>query len=172
MATCELNFPPFSYFIKRKGTIMTRILFAALVIPALVVVTTVAAEKADKKGPDLSKVTCPVSGKAVKADATAKHNDGDVYFCCGKCCAAFAKDATKWATKANGQLVATGQAKQKGCPISGKATKDGTEVTVAGAEVKFCCNGCKGKVNKAKGDAQLDLVFSDKAFKKAFAVGK
>ena len=34
-------------------------------------------------------------------------------------------------------------------------------------KVYFCCDNCKGKVEKAKDDEKLELVFSDKAFEKA-----
>ena len=124
-----------------------------------------AAEKAD-----LSKVTCPVSGKAVNPDATVDYKGGEVYFCCENCPKAFAKDTAKFATKANHQLIMTGQAAQAKCPISGKKTKDTSALDVAGVSVVFCCDSCKGKVDKAEGDAQLDLVFGDKAFGKAFVV--
>jgi hypothetical protein len=42
-----------------------------------------------------------------------------------------------------------------------------TEMTVAGAKVQFCCEKCQANVEKAKGDDQLELVFSEDAFKKA-----
>ena len=116
----------------------------------------------------LDGVKCIVAGdKAAKADKSADYKGGKVYFCCGNCPKAFAKDEKKFATKANAQLVATGQAKQHKCPLSGQDLDKDTEITVGGAKVSFCCNMCKGKVEKAKGDEQLELVFSDKAFDKA-----
>ena len=69
---------------------------------------------------DLSKIKCVVSGKAINPDATAEYKGGHVYFCCEGCPGAFAKDTKKFAAKANHQLVATHQAKQIGCPMSGK----------------------------------------------------
>jgi hypothetical protein len=69
--------------------------------------------------------------------------------------------------------LATGQAKQAKCPLSGGDLKDGTEVTIHGAKVKFCCNNCKGKAEKATGDEQVNLVFGEDAFKKGgFKVSK
>ena len=82
-----------------------------------------------------------------------------------------AKQKEKFATKANLQLAQTGQAKQGKCPISGKGTKDATALDVAGVSVTFCCNNCRKKVDGAEGDDQLNLVFGDKAFDKAFSVG-
>ena len=115
---------------------------------------------------------CPVSGKPASADVTADYKGGKVSFCCGGCCAKFTKDSSKFATKANHQLVATKQAVQTGCPISGGKLNPETALEVCGVKVTFCCNGCKGKVAKAEGDAQAKMVFGNKAFKKGFKIAK
>jgi hypothetical protein len=116
----------------------------------------------------LDGIKCIVAGKNdAKADKTRDYKDGKVYFCCDNCPKAFDKDEKKFATKANTQLVATAQAKQGKCPLSGKDLDKSTEITVAGAKVQFCCNNCKGEVEKLKGDEQAEKVFSDEAFKKA-----
>ena len=120
---------------------------------------------------DTSNALCPVSGNAVDPEATASHNGGTIYFCCGKCPKAFASNTAKYATKANQQLAVTGQATQNNCPISGGKTKAATALAVGGIDVTFCCNKCRGKVNAATGDDQLNLVFGDDAFAKAFTVG-
>jgi YHS domain-containing protein len=120
----------------------------------------------------LEGILCPVSGKAVKAESSLDYKGGKVYFCCDKCPAAFEKDTANFATKANLQLVATGQAKQVKCPITGKDLNSETAIEVGGVKVAFCCNNCKGKVSKAEGDEQLNLVFGDAAFKKGFEVQK
>ncbi|RIK73797.1 MAG: hypothetical protein DCC68_24270 [Planctomycetota bacterium] len=146
-----------------------RSLLAVFVAVAVAVAASLNAE--DKKDP-LAGITCPVSGKQVKADAAVDYKGAKVYMCCPNCPKAFAKDTAKFAAKANAQLVATGQAKQVKCPISGGPTKEGTEVKVGATEVAFCCNKCQGKVAKAKGDEQLGLVFSDAAFAKGFEVKK
>ena len=115
-----------------------------------------------KPGPD---VKCPISGKAVNPDATADFNGGKVYFCCEKCPQAFAADTAKFAAKANHQLVQTGQLKQTACPLAGKPVNPATETNVQGVKVAFCCKNCQGKVAKAAGDEQLNLVFkSGKGF--------
>jgi YHS domain-containing protein len=136
-------------------------------VAALLAGTTVYADDVKLDG-----ILCPVSGKAVKAESSLDYKGGKVYFCCDKCPAAFEKDTAKFATKANLQLVATGQAKQVKCPIAGKDLNAATAIEVGGVKVAFCCNNCKGKVNKAEGDEQLNLVFSDEAFKKGFEVQK
>lgn len=116
---------------------------------------------------------CVVSGAPAKEDKTVKYKGGKVYFCCENCPKAFEKDVKKFATKANLQLVATGQAKQAKCPLSGGKLNAEKTCKVGGVEVQFCCEKCQGAVGKAEGDAQIELVFSDAAFEKAgFAVPK
>jgi len=112
-----------------------------------------------------SEPMCPVSGHACDPDATAAFEGGKVCFCCQKCVKAFEADSAKFAAKARQQLVTTGQFKQTGCPFSGGGVKDGTQLTVGGVEVGFCCNNCKGKVAKADGEEQVKMVFgSGKGF--------
>ena len=114
------------------------------------------------------KANCVVAkDKAAKEDKSVEYRGGKIYFCCGGCPEAFKKDKAKFSTRANMQLVSTGQAKQAKCPISGEALNADTKIKVGDAEVAFCCNNCKGKVEKATGDDQLALVYSDKAFDKA-----
>jgi len=122
---------------------------------------------ADEKKADLK---CPVSGAAAKTDNAVEHNGGKVYFCCMNCPKAFAKDTAKYAEKANAQLIASGQATQVKCPLSGGKINPEKTATVAGVEVKFCCEKCQGKVAAATGDEQAKLVFSDAAFKKGYEV--
>jgi YHS domain-containing protein len=122
---------------------------------------------ADEKKADLK---CPVSGKPALTEHAVDYNGGKVYFCCPNCPKAFEKDTAKYAEKANAQLVASGQAKQTKCPLTGKALNAEQKVTVAGVEVQFCCMNCKGKVAKADEAEQAKLVFADAAFKKGFEV--
>ena len=128
-------------------------------------------EKAEKKDP-LAAAKCPVSGKAVKADAFVEHNGGKVYFCCNNCPDAFKKDKDKFSVKVNHQMAITEEAKQVKCPLTGKDVNPDTGIDVGGSKVAFCCNNCKGKVAKATGDDQLKLVFAKDPFEKAFKVGK
>ena len=112
-------------------------------------------------------VLCPVSGKKA-AKVSVSHNGGDIYFCCKNCRKAFEQNKDKFSTKANQQLVVTGQASQQKCPISGGKIKEGTELEVGGLPVSFCCKNCRKKVDGASGDAQLALVFGDEAFQKGY----
>jgi hypothetical protein len=118
------------------------------------------------------KAMCPVSGKAADKAVAVAHNGGKVYLCCPGCPGAFKKNTAKYTAKANHQLVVTGQAKQVGCPISGGDVNADTTVELCGVKVGFCCNGCKGKAKKAKGDEQVAMLFGEKAFKNGYKVGK
>lgn len=115
---------------------------------------------------------CPVSGSKANKEQSVEYKKATVYFCCGKCKAAFDAKNEKHTMKANAQLVATKQYKQTGCPFSGADTKKDATVKVSGVKVGFCCNNCKGKVSEAKTEAQLAMVFSDKAFEKGFEAVK
>ena len=126
------------------------------------------ADKADSS----AKLTCPVSGDPVDKSVSSDFGGGKVCFCCAKCKAKFDADNAKFATKANLQLAASGQAKQTACPFSGGALKATTTVSVAGVDVQFCCDSCKAKVTAAKPDKQIEMIFDAKAFSKAFKVGK
>ena len=144
--------------------------FLALVALSVFVVTAIQADDAKKKG-----TACPVSGKAAKdiQGSSVEFNGGKVLFCCAGCPKAFAKNTAKFAAKANAQLVTTGQVKQGVCPITGRKLNAKQNLTVGGAKVVFCCPGCKGKVAKLEGAAQLNSVLGEKAFKKAkYAVAK
>ncbi len=147
----------------------TRLLIATICAIALSATLSLTAADKEEKDP-LAGIKCPVSGKAIKAASFVKHNGGKVYFCCDNCPKAFAKNTAKFTAKANQQLYATKQAKLVKCPIKGKKLNPKTAIDVAGTKVAFCCNGCKGKVSKATGADQLELVFGAKAFAKGFKV--
>ena len=130
----------------------------------------VSVDGADK--PQKGGLKCPVSGQPATKDHAVAYKDGQVYFCCDNCPKKFAADTAKYATKANAQLVVSGQYKQVKCPLSGEAVNPKSHLKVAGVTVEFCCNDCKGKVKEAKKDEKVNLVFSDDAFKKGFEKAK
>ncbi len=113
-------------------------------------------------------VVCPVSGQPVDPEAKAEYLGKDVYFCCQKCPNAFKSKTAKYELKARQQLAQTGQIVQVACPVSGKATTEGTELNVNGVEVAFCCKNCRKAVNKAEGDAQLKMLYGK--LKKGFTL--
>ena len=55
----------------------------------------------------------------------------------------------KYAALANLQLVATGQARQVACPLTGGKLNSQQVLKVSGVKVAFCCGGCPKKVAKA-----------------------
>ena len=151
-----------------KEILMKRRSLVALIAVAVFAGGLYAAEEIDLKD-----IKCVVNAKApAKADNGVDYKEGKVFFCCQNCPKSFAKDTAKFAAKANKQLVATKQYKEVKCPLSGQDLNPDTAIDVAGVKVAFCCEKCQGKVAKAKGDEQIDLVFSDAAFKKAFEVAK
>lgn len=120
----------------------------------------------------LEGIKCPVAGnKPAKAGTEVDYKGGKVFFCCQNCPKAFGADTAKFAEKANHQLAATKQAKQLKCPLTGEDINPDAKVSIAGVDVNFCCEGCQGKVTKAKDAEKVTLVFADKPFDKAFKVG-
>ena len=151
-----------------------RLAVAAVAMVGLVATAFVGAEEGKKKQDPLKDAKCPLSGKAVNPEKFVAYKDAKVFFCCANCPKAFAKDPAKHAVKANHQLVMTKQAKQQKCPLSGGKLNTETKTKVVGVNVCFCCEKCQGKVAglKDKEKEQLELVFNDKAFKKAFKIVK
>ena len=112
-----------------------------------------------------------VAKKDANPEKSAKWKEGKVYFCCDGCLGKFSKmddkGKEKLAAAANHQLVATKQYVQKGCPFSGGPIKPEFKISVKGAEVGFCCGGCKSKAEKMKESEQIASLFGEKTFKKA-----
>jgi len=125
----------------------------------------------EEAGKDQAALKCPVSGKPINPEVSVEYGGGTVYLCCAGCAKPLADNPEKFAAKANLQLVRSGQAEQVGCPISGRPVNPDVSTMVAGVEVGFCCGGCKGKVEKAEGDEQVELVFG-KGFDKGYEVSE
>jgi YHS domain-containing protein len=136
------------------------------ILAVLLLATAYAADEIKLDG-----VNCLVAGnKPAKAENFVEYKGGKVFFCCMNCPKAFSADTAKFAAKANHQLAATKQAKQAKCPLSGEDIDASTAIKVGGVEVAFCCDMCKGKAEAEKD--QVAFLFNDKAFDKAFKVGK
>jgi len=129
-----------------------------------------AAKTTKKKGLDLSKAKCPITGKAVKKGHAVGKKGQQVFFCCPGCVKSYKKNAKKYSTKAHHQLVLTKQSVTSKCALTGKPCKSTLTSKIDGVAVYFCCPGCKSKVDKAKGDAKMALVFADAPFKRGFKV--
>ena len=116
---------------------MWKRMVAALALPAILLATAMAADV------KLEGIKCLVAGNQPAKSANAsEYKGGKVFFCCGNCKKAFDGDNKKFAAKANHQLVATSQAKQAKCPLTGGPCKEDKFVEVAGAKVYFCCDNC------------------------------
>jgi YHS domain-containing protein len=148
----------------------SRLFLSTLVVLALLAVHSL---KADDKAPGKD-VKCPVSGKAVNPEAFVEFNGGKVYLCCQGCPAAFKKDTDKYAAKANNQMAQTGELVEVACPLTGKKLNPETAIDINGAKVAFCCNNCKGAIEKLSADEQVTKVFGDisKGYKPASEAGK
>lgn len=129
-------------------------------------------QKIQQKGAASFKATCPVSGSDAKKENSSKYRDGEAYFCCEKCKAAFDAEPAKFSTKANLQLVQTKQFRQTKCPVSGSKISKEQTIKVEGVKVGFCCEKCKGSLESASKEDQLTKIFGDAVFTKSFAVKK
>jgi hypothetical protein len=139
---------------------MQKLSLSLIVVASLCVCLTARAAEPELK--------CPVSGHAASKDHAAKYKDGQVYFCCDDCPKTFEANTKKFASKANMQLVSSGQYKPAKCQFSGEAVNPATAVKVGDLSVSFCCDKCKAKFEAAKEKKQISLAFGDKAFDKAF----
>ena len=82
----------------------------------------------------------------------------------------FKSNTAKYAEKANHRLVALSSLHRKAAHSVVVPLTKAPLLNWPCTKVGFCCNNCKGKFTSAGDDAAKDkLVFSDKAFKKAFA---
>jgi hypothetical protein len=133
---------------------------------------TVAVDDSAKTDVSLKDVKCPVSGKDVTKDASVDFEECKVYFCCDKCPKKWAEDKahSKYGSKAHHQMVQTGQLKQTACPFTGKPVNTAMSLDIEGVKVEFCCVNCKGKVEKAKEEVRVGMVFKDT--KKGFKLAK
>ena len=159
---------------------MSKLRSLAFLALAVVFSSQLHAEDAKKKELDLKGIKCIFCKMQVKEDVAVDYKGGKVYLGCAGCSAGFEKAVKSdevVAAKANWQLVATKQAKQKGCPMSGGdvdkkmfvKVKAGDDVA---AKVSFCCGKCKAAAEKMEGDKQLVALFGEKVFKKTYEVKK
>ena len=119
---------------------------------------------------DLTGIKCPVMGSR---GASAKHSvdylDGKIYLCCPRCLQKFSDANDKYSTKANHQLVVTGQYVQTRCPSGANIENSNHKLKVAGVEVVFCDEEEMKKVADAANDElKIRQVFASTAFEKAF----
>jgi YHS domain-containing protein len=141
--------------------------FVALVVFLLVPLVALTEEK---NKTELAPM-CPVSGKEINKNFSVTYLGGKLYFANSESLKTFQANTEKYVTRANMQLVITGQARQKACPLMGKIVIEGKSVTVAGIKVDLCCTMCQKKLTKAKPEEQVEMVFG-KNFDKGYTVNK
>mgnify|MGYP002624651957 CR=1 FL=1 len=142
-----------------------RFLTVVFAFAALGIVATVQSADRDKTEDDTFEATCIVSGAPAKAESHVAYRGKKLYFCCNNCPKAYKKNPEKFEAKANHQLLDTKQITQVACPITGKPVNEEKKLDINGVTVGFCCDGCKGRAEKA-GDDAVDFVFAnfDKGF--------
>ncbi|MCA9415840.1 MAG: hypothetical protein KC917_06205, partial [Candidatus Omnitrophica bacterium] len=88
--------------------------------------------------------------------------DGPVYFCCGNCCAEFAKDPAKYAEGVEKQRahLASLTKIQVACPVSGKPVDPNVTKEFDGQTIAFCCTNCCAEYSKDPAKFAKDLVGS------------
>lgn len=87
--------------------------------------------------------------------------------------AKFRANPDDYNTMSNLQLVASGQAKQVACPVTGEKLHPKRFLTIQGIRVGFCCLGCLGKVaDEKQKEIRLYYVFGNNAFRRGFKMGK
>ncbi len=129
-------------------------------------------EKSEEADNDKFTAKCPVSGEAAVKEQFTAYKEKQVYFCCDKCKAAFEAEPAKFEVKANHQLAQTKQFVQKKCPMTGGPLDKEQSARVSNVTVRFCCEKCKGAVQSASADEKLEMIFAEKAFKKAYVAVK
>ena len=149
-----------------------RAVACTVVAVVLAVFSLVQAEEKHNQELALKGIQCLFCKMDVQQEAAVDYKGVQVFFGCPGCPAAFKKDPEKYATLAHAQIVATEQAKQIACPLSGRKHNNKFKLTVNQAEVAFCCPNCKQAVAKLDKEDQVTKVFNEAAFKKAFQIPK
>lgn len=120
--------------------------------------------------PDADKCCCPSNycPRTANEKTVVEHKGAKLQFCCAVCVKEFKKTPEKFAAVTNHQIVATQQAKQVKCPITGAAPDPTLTVDVAGVAVQFATSDARRKVADATVRERMQLVFSEAAFARAF----
>ncbi len=137
--------------------------FRTTVLAVVALVAGLAVVQAADQGKKGFKATCPVSGRAAKANCKIEVKGKTIHFCCGNCLKAYKGNPDKYQAAANLQLYQTGQIKLKACPLTGRKLNPATKVSFKGVHICFCCNGCKGRFQRADDKQKLEMVFGSKS---------
>ncbi len=120
--------------------------------------------------PDADKCCCPngYCPKTANEKIVVEHKGAKLQFCCNICVKEFKKTPEKFAAVTNHQIVATQQAKQARCPITGAEIDPALSFEVAGVNVQFATSDARKKVADATVRERMQLVFSEAAFARSF----
>jgi tetratricopeptide (TPR) repeat protein len=121
----------------------------------------------DDNGKELA-FMCVMSNQPSFAKFTMNYKGAKLYFCCDGCQEEFTTNLAKFSAKANHHLFVTKQAKMTKCPFTGRPLNPAFKTIVKGAEVTFCCSGCKAKTLKQKPDEQVQSIFNNIVFSNSF----
>jgi hypothetical protein len=111
-------------------------------------------------------------GRKPRGGLTTAYKGHIVQFCCKECVGEFKNSTSKFSAVANHQLVATRQAEQERCPVTGAAFDPAISAEVAGVVIRFANGGARATVRNADEAHRVVLVFGDPAFGKAFRVAE
>lgn len=119
---------------------------------------------------NLAGIKCIVSGKPATSQYFAKFKNRKIYFDCNTSRLKFETNRNEFATKANHQLVITGQYVQTRCPIqSATISASSSSIQIAGVKIRTCCVECLSKLTDDKTVLQqIDFLFADRQFDKIF----
>jgi YHS domain-containing protein len=121
-------------------------------------------------GQEIADVKCLMNpDKAATMEAAAGYRDAKVYFCCDHCSSSFTEDPSEFTTKANHQLLLTGQFVQTMCPITGEAVAEGITSEVAAVQIGLATEDAKKQLEAVEDiEKQVALVFADEVFEASF----
>lgn len=128
----------------------------------------------DQKEKELQKrlatATCPVRGDKVKKEFQAAYKGAKLFFSSAEAKRDYESQPGRYYEKANLQLLATKQAKQVACPLTGRNLNPKATATIGGQTVQFCCPNCARMTGQATLSEQLKFVFGAKSFDRQFKI--
>ena len=125
------------------------------------------APQVDMAKKKLAGIKCVVTGKPAQKDMLVKYKKGEVYFNSKESIAKFVANTAEYRTKANHQLVASGQYVQHACPLTGEPVAKDVSAKVAAIEIGLSCKDCIQQLGKVEQPA-VEVIFGDKNFDQSF----
>lgn len=124
---------------------------------------------------DLKGIKCPVSGKSAVKECSCDYQGAKLYFDSNASKNRFVADRKQYETKANHQLVVTGQYVQAQCPIRFVPITAQTQPKkqIAGVTIRFCCQNCLNRLESSrKPMEQFQTVYGSSNFNRVFVPAK